>query len=254
MPLHDWTRVDHERYHDFHNQWITHITAALNGGMLPGDFEAVSESTVNISRDDPDEDDGHRFPDVGTLRFDDAGYGEEVGTAVAVAEAPPRVAVELAIDHAAPRQKRVLIRRNGGDLVAAIEVASNSNLRTLDARRDLAKKCRELLLGGVHACVFDPFPVGGRRPTVEELTVGEVVDEWSEVRETDQGLAASYVSGGPGRMRKAYLQPLTVGQPLPEMPVFLTSGTYVSLPLEPTYANAFAGVGRSVRRMLEAAS
>ena len=254
MPLHDWTRVDHERYHDFHNQWITHITASLNSGTLPGDFEAVSESTVSISRDDPDEADGHRFPDVGTLRFDEGAYGDDGGTAVAVAEVPPQVAVELAIDHTAPRQKRVLIRRNGGDLVAAIEVPSSSNLKTLDARRDLAKKCRDLLLGGVHVCVFDPFPVGGRRPTVEELTVRDVVDEWSDVRETDQGLAASYVSGGPGRMRKAYLQPLTVGKPLPEMPVFLTPGTYVSLPLESTYGQAFAGVGRSVRRTLEGAS
>ena len=261
MPLHDWTRVDAERYHDFHNGWIIAIRNELNGGLLPDDCEAVSESTIGISRDDPDDGVQNRFPDVGTLLFEDssgepdaAGRGiSDGGGVLAVLKAPPQVAVELPLDDEGPRQKRVLVRRGGGTLIAAIEIVSPSNLKTLDARRELADKCRDLLRGGVHVCVFDPFPARQRGPTVESLTIADATDEWTEPRDATQGLAASYVSGGLGRMKTAYLEPLDIGRPLPEMPVFLTPGTYVNLPLEPTYGQAFAGVGRSVRRILEAA-
>ena len=254
MPLHDWTRVDDERYHDFHNGWIIAIRDELNDGLLPDDCEAVSESTVGISRDDPDDRSQHRFPDVGTLQFENPPYGgaSDDGAVLAVLDAPPQVAVELSLDRGRPRPKRVLIRRGGGELIAAIEIASPSNLKSEAARQELADKCRDLLRGGVHVCVFDPFPAAGRRPTLESLTVEDAAAEWQEPRSPDQGLAASYVSGGPGRMRTAYLQPLTVGEPLPAMPVFLTPGEYVSLTLEDSYGRAFAGVGRSVRRLLKA--
>ena len=45
MPLHDWTRVDAERYHDFHNSGVVELRNCLNGGLLPEDCEAVSEAT-----------------------------------------------------------------------------------------------------------------------------------------------------------------------------------------------------------------
>ena len=254
MPLHDWTRVDDERYHDFHNGWIIEIRNALNGGLLPDDCEAASESTISINRDDPDDGVREAMPDVGTLRFDEPSYdpATDEGAVLAVAEAPPKVAVELSLDDARPRPKRVLIRRGGGELIAAIEIASPSNLTTEAPRQVLADKCRDLLRGGVHVCVFDPFPAAGRRPTLESLTVEDAAAEWQESRSPDEGLAASYVSGGPGRMRTAYLQPVTVGDPLPAMPVFLTPGEYVSLTLEDSYGRAFAGVGRSVHRLLKA--
>jgi hypothetical protein len=35
MPVHDWTRVDASVFHAFHTAWTTHLSEALNCGILP---------------------------------------------------------------------------------------------------------------------------------------------------------------------------------------------------------------------------
>jgi hypothetical protein len=42
MSVHDWTRVGAEIYHDFHNAWIGALRNALNQGLLPSDYYAMS--------------------------------------------------------------------------------------------------------------------------------------------------------------------------------------------------------------------
>ncbi len=44
MPMHDWTRVDAGVYHDFHNRWVTHLTEALNSGLLPNNYYGLGEA------------------------------------------------------------------------------------------------------------------------------------------------------------------------------------------------------------------
>jgi hypothetical protein len=43
MPVHDWSRIDPETFHAFHTAWITHLSEALNGGLLPADYYALPE-------------------------------------------------------------------------------------------------------------------------------------------------------------------------------------------------------------------
>src|SRR5271169_6757622 len=43
MPTHDWTRVDANLFHDFHQTWTIAIRNALNGGLLPRGFSALVE-------------------------------------------------------------------------------------------------------------------------------------------------------------------------------------------------------------------
>src|SRR5688572_27893683 len=43
MPIHDWTRVDHGTFHDFHQGWAPLIRSALNNGLLPPEYEAKVE-------------------------------------------------------------------------------------------------------------------------------------------------------------------------------------------------------------------
>jgi len=43
MPVHEWTKVDAGTFHDFHNGWIIHLKEALNGGLLPDGYYAMSE-------------------------------------------------------------------------------------------------------------------------------------------------------------------------------------------------------------------
>ncbi len=45
MPIHDWTRVSAGTIHHFHTMWITHVSEALNAGLLPEGYYALANST-----------------------------------------------------------------------------------------------------------------------------------------------------------------------------------------------------------------
>ncbi|MFM9964805.1 MAG: hypothetical protein ACKV2Q_26660 [Planctomycetaceae bacterium] len=49
----------------------------------------------------------------------------------------------------------------------------------------------------------------------------------------------------------AYVEPIAVGQDLPEMPLFLSLDRYINVPLEPTYRCAYEGVPERWRRVIE---
>jgi hypothetical protein len=67
--------------------------------------------------------------------------------------------------------------------------------------------------------------------------------------EPDGTSAAGLFEAGP---RSQTLVTHAVGNPLPEMPLFLAPGLYVTIPLEATYAAAFNGITRRIRDMLSA--
>ena len=54
------------------------------------------------------------------------------------------------------------------------------------------------------------------------------------------------------RFAEAYLEHLTVGGGLPDMPLFLDPDYYVNVPLEATYQGAWRGTPERWRRVLEA--
>ena len=43
MPIHDWTRVRSNRFHDFHQGWTIALRNALNAGVLPPGYFATAE-------------------------------------------------------------------------------------------------------------------------------------------------------------------------------------------------------------------
>src|SRR5689334_17423624 len=79
MPVHDWTRVRPNRFHDFHQRWTVAICNGLNAGRLPAGYFAMVEQSV-----------GGPEPDVITLELTPpAGPGPSGGTAVDLQ--PPKV-------------------------------------------------------------------------------------------------------------------------------------------------------------------
>ena len=46
MPIHDWTRVPANLFHDFHQTWTIRICDALNGGLLPRDYALVLQKLI----------------------------------------------------------------------------------------------------------------------------------------------------------------------------------------------------------------
>lgn len=67
MPVHDWSRVSAGVFHDFHNTWIVELKNALNGGVLPAAYYAMSEQRAGLVEVVVPDHGGGNLP-LGTLR------------------------------------------------------------------------------------------------------------------------------------------------------------------------------------------
>jgi hypothetical protein len=63
-------------------------------------------------------------------------------------------------------------------------------------------------------------------------SIDELASESGTFPDGKDRVLVSYKTGGE---RAAYIEPMTVGDALPDMPVFLTNDLHVMVPLEPTY-------------------
>jgi hypothetical protein len=52
MPIHDWSRIDVNLFHHFHQAWTITICNTLNAGLLPKHYSALVEQ--NTSGVEPD--------------------------------------------------------------------------------------------------------------------------------------------------------------------------------------------------------
>jgi hypothetical protein len=244
MPVHDWSRVGAGTFHHFHSLWIAEISNALNGGLLPPDHYAMAEQIV-----------GNLGPDVLTLQAvepDGEVAAGEVRGATAVAVAPPKVrfTATVEMDEYALKQRTLVIRHSGGDrIVALIEILSPGNKGSRHALRSFVEKAAAALKRGYHLLLLDLQPPGPRDPQGIHGAL------WSEI--SDDAYAAppdkplSLASYSAGRPTTAYVEPIAVGDVMPEMPLFLDPWSYISVPLEATYQAAWRGVPQRWRRVLE---
>ena len=247
MPIHDWSRVFAGLFHDFRHDWIAEIKHALNSGLLPAGYYALAEQ---VSRP--------FGPDVLALRLPGAASGgdpthaDDDGGGLAVAVAPPRLAVTDTVDEAAvyaARQSSVVIRHTtGDDVVAIIALVSRGNKQSPAAVDQFVAKAVGVLADGVHFQAVDLHPPGRHDPAGMH---GAVWDRLGGTYTPPPGkpLAAAAYSAAP--MTTCYVEPLAVGDALPELPLFLTPGRYVNVPLEPTYAAAYADVPERWKRVVE---
>jgi hypothetical protein len=246
MPIHDWTRVNAGIFHHFHQSWIGEIARALNTGLLPPDFYALAEQIT-----------GDFGPDVLTLRVPRIASPEphEPSGGVALAEDPPRVRfhVKREIELYAEKANAVVVRhRSNHDVIAMIEIVSpgnKNNRREFDA---FVKKADEILKAGIHLLIVDLFPPGPRDPQgIHRAIWGDGAEDDAVTPPPDKPLTcAAYIGGRP---REGFVEPGAVGDPLPEMPLFLTPDVYVRIPLETTYRSAWDAVPAVWRDALTAA-
>jgi len=244
MPIHDWTRVNPGIFHDFHHSWIEEIKRALNAGLLPADYYALAEQVV-----------GDTGPDVLALQIaseSDSVRPEPSHGPTAVATAPPKVPcrAQTEMDLYARKQDTVVIRHSSGDhVVAFVEIVSPGNKGSRQAMRIFIEKAAAFLVHGHHLTILDLQPPGPRDPNGIHGALWEEIADGSYQRPPDKPLTlASYDAGPP---QTAYVDPVAVGDQLPDMPLFLERGHYVSLPLEATYRNAWNGVPNRWQRVLQ---
>jgi hypothetical protein len=250
MPIHDWTRVDAAIFHAFHHDWITDLSRALNRGILPDSYYALPEQFA-----------GGFGPDVPTLQGapeDDAGAEEQPGNPGAQREtggllvAQPKIAPTAVTDAEFYRRKqsKIVVRHVSGDrVVAMIEIVSPGNKSTRHAIRSFVEKAADLLGRGVHLLIVDLFPPGPRdRHGIHALLWDEVAGQAYAPSVGKPLTVASYESDVAVR---TFVQPVAVGEALPDWPLFLRPNACVQAPLEATYQATFAAMPRRWRRVLE---
>lgn len=227
MPIHDWTRVRANRFHDFHQGWTVALSNALNGGRLPPGYFAMIERKARTSE-----------PDV--LPVETSGAAPITQPeALTVLTDLPKVQFVARTEAAgyARKANRVTIRHPDGEVVAVIEVVSPGNKDSRHAIAAFARKAVELLEAGIHLLIIDLFPPGPRDPQGIHPVIWDRLCDEPVTLPADQPLTLAAYTGGGDIV--AYVEPVAVGDSLPDMPVFLTADDHVPCPLEATYQTAW---------------
>lgn len=244
MPMHDWTRVAAGIFHAFHHDWITEMARALNGGLLPDDYYALPEQQA-----------AGFGPDVLALQSPSTNEGEPTAAtagAATIVRTRPQTQFCAESDAEFYRRKKssIVVRHVSGDrIVAMFEILSPGNKASRSALRAFVDKACELLEHRIHLSLVDPFPPGPRDPNGIHAAIWEEINDEPFVLPKDKPLTlASYDCGSTTR---AYIEPIAVGDRLPDLPLFVESNAYVPTPLEATYQRAFAGMARRWKTVLD---
>jgi hypothetical protein len=229
VPLHDWTRVKSGTYHHFHYYWLAAIGLRLNSGLLPpglfvkAEMSSVwleSQEVTNLSRASRSSPEANKLADT----------------------APMRVLVQQTT-------RRLAVHSGLGNIVAVIEIVSPGNKKTKSALRSFTRKSGRLIRKGIHLLVIDPFPPGRYDPEgIHPPIWRHLTDTEFKLPETKRRTIVSYQAG---EVPTAYVEPIALGEPLPDRPLFLDEVDYVSVPLEETYQSTWNGLPVQVRELLE---
>ena len=242
MPIHDWTRVRSNRFHDFHQSWTVALGAALNNNQLPPGYFATIEQKAGVPE-----------PDVVVLEQNSpAGVSYPVGLAVADMLPKTRFVMRSEATSYARKANRITIRHPDGDVVAIVEIVSPGNKDSRHALHAFARKAVAFLEAGIHLLIVDLFPPGRRDPQgIHKVIWDRLQDEPFQLPPDKPLTLAAYAVG---TETVAYVEPVAVGDSLPDMPLFLTGDRYIPCPLESTYQTAWHQFPAPLKGPLESPS
>jgi hypothetical protein len=235
MPLLDHFNPPLSRTHPwrgFHGAWAAAMARLLNHGVLPPGYYAVPL----VDLDGPAEIDVATLQERGTL-------GVEDGAASPQTWAAPAPSLAIAVELPAIDAIEVQVFSDEGDprLTAAVELLSPRNKDRPTARRAFAVKCVSYLQQGTAVVVVDTFTT--RRANLH-VAILELLDREAEANALPAGLSAvSYHAIQPEPDEQQLLMwpaVLTLGQPLPTLPLWIGSELAVPLDLEASYRAACA--------------
>jgi Protein of unknown function (DUF4058) len=241
MPIHDWSRVEPNLFHHFHQAWTLTICNALNNSALPKGYSALIEQHAPLL-----------IPDVLTVEGidDDLSSGPQGG---AVLTAPPlpktRHIIRAQLDSMSARGNRIAIHHSLGNIVCVIEIMSPGNKHSQKSISDFIDKAIEFLDRGVNLLIVDLFPPTSRDPQGIHKAI------WDQIEETPFDFdplkpltLAAYIADLP---KTALIEPVAVGDALPDMPAYLDNRRYVYVPLESTYEVTWKSCPAAMRKVVE---
>jgi hypothetical protein len=249
MPVHDWTKVDAGIFHAFHHHWISAIDGALNP-RLPSGYYSLPEQVAGAGN-----------PDVLTLQFttpttpppaSNGNGSHKPGNSggVAVATAAPATRFTARSAAVARRPKSVVVRHvTGHRVVAIIEVVSPNNKASEAALQSMAEKAANFLRAGVHLLFLDLLPPSPRDPNGIHPVIWSQFEVPAFALPPDKPL--TLVAYSAGLAVEAFIEPIAVGDALPDMPLFLTPDAHIPVPLEATYLEAWAKIPSPWHEVLE---
>jgi len=252
MPIHDWTQIFDGAFHDFHQSWIVHIRNRLNSGLLPEGYYAAMEQVIGGPNSDVVTLDAwHPISDDKQV----TSYRPDFSGGVALAEHPPNVKYQFESERQfyADKSDHIALRHvSSHRLIAVLEIISPGNKNNNRALENLRKKVNALLDAGVHLLLVDILPPGNVDP--DGLPLALSITDPSEVPKVTQAEPFSLFSvrcSEHGEVLGGFVELLSLGQQLPDMPLFLTPEHYVPVPLESTYEEAWQGVPAPWKKMIE---
>ncbi len=209
------------RFHSFHNAWATHIAADLNT-FLPENF--IAEPNVQI---------GSRIEiDVQA----DELLAEDRSGSVRQYKIPPATA---SIPASFPDEMEVYIIDLGAgrQTVGAIEIVSPANKDRPQHRDTFLAKCLSLISQGISVVIVDILTV--RLFNFHNELMRGLDSTAGQISETEEAplycAAYRYTFDRDERCVECWAYALSVGDRLPELPLFISSEIAVPVRLEETY-------------------
>ncbi len=149
----------------------------------------------------------------------------------------------------ARKTNRVAIHHELGEVVAVIELVSPGNKDRQHSFRTFVKKAIDLLQQQVNLLIIDPFPPGSHDPQGVHAAIFDEFAEQPFELPSDKPLTLASYQVAP--VETSYVEPIAVGDPLPEMPLFLEDDFGINVPLEETYQTTWNVLPSEIRRLLE---
>ena len=236
MPLRDHFRPpldDLTSWEGFHGQWPAVIVQQLRK-QLPAGY--VAEPRVHSG--------SHVEIDIAAFEKDISpspfATGEGVGGATAVWAPPqPSIAVETTLPDYDEYEVRIYDARRGRHLVAAIEIVSPANKDRPEHRNVFIAKCAALLQKGVAVSLIDLATIRHFNLYAELLAlIGHSDPTLGAEPAPLYAASCRWIRRGKRTLLEAWSHALTVGQPLPTLPLWLTGDLVVPLDLERSYEQA----------------
>ena len=237
MPLRDHFRPPLDNKHsweELHGGWpmviVQHLRKKLPAGYTAGPrLHSGSQVEIDVAAFEIDE----------PLSSYDPSEGNG-GVATAV-WAPPRpsVAIETTLPEYDEFEVRIYDTKRGRHLVAAIEIVSPANKDRPEHRNVFIAKCAALIQKGVAVSVVDLVTVRHFNLYAELLAfIGHGDPTLGAEPPHLYATSCRWTKKGKLTILEAWSNVLTLGQPLPTLPLWLSEDLVVPLDLEASYEQA----------------